>query len=99
MKEQLENQIDFEYNHLKDMEKLQQEMTTLHNSLNACIDIVSSSIYSKGVNEQLDRMKSDNHSEYMKAVQEVDSRIDESRDNINRLNEERKSLLEEEKES
>ena len=99
MKEELDHQIDSEYNRLSDMEKLQQELTTLHNSLNACIDIVSTSIVSKGLNEHFDRMKSDNRSEYLKAFQEVDSQIDESKNNINRLNEEKNDIIEEEKES
>ncbi len=97
--EELNKEIELEYTRLGDMEKLQQELTNLNTSLNACIDIVSTSIARKGLSERFDHMKSDNQSEYLKAYQEMDNQIDESRGNINRLNNVKKDLLEEEKES
>ena len=98
MKEEIDRQLEDEVTRLSKVERIQEEIQTLNKSLNACIDIVSSSIGNDHTEEQLRRLKEENEMGFSRVNNEMDETIERSRDNIQGLREEKKALIEKEKE-
>lgn len=94
--EEINRQLEAEERRLRNMRRMQEEISNLNHSLSNCIAAVSSSIMSAGLHRKYIRMMENNHNTYVRSNQSVDSAIEESRSNIARLSEE-KVIIEEKK--
>ena len=63
MKEDLANQLESEVTRMNKIKRIQEEVENLNKNLNACIDIVSSSIGNKQTEERLRRLKEEKQDE------------------------------------
>ena len=94
----LDNQIDFNYDKLNNMNNIQDELDKLDRSLNECIDLVYSSIGDVKAKEKLSKMKDDNINSSIKVNSELDRNIEDTREELNRLIKEKEDNEEEEDE-
>lgn len=86
-RKQTECELENEYQKVEDLKKLQEVYDNLDRNLNACIDIVTTSIANKTISERLARIKEETASSQKKTNNELESRLEEKRKNINILKE------------
>lgn len=96
MKEDLASKLESEVTRMNKVKRIQEEVDNLKNSLNACIDIVSSSIGNSHTQERLRRLKEENEVSYSRASNEIEETLENTRDNINQIKLEQKALEEQE---
>ena len=95
-KEEYEEELDLEQQKMEHMNCIQEELTKLNTSLNACISIASSSISADGLRKKYERMREENNSSYNAAKKTIENALEDSKSRINQILEEEK---EEEKEN
>jgi len=85
MKEDLASQLESEVTRMDKVKKIQEEVDILNKNINACIDIVASSIGNKHTEERLRRLKEENEVSYSRAVNDIDETLENTRQNIQEI--------------
>jgi len=95
MLEDLDKQINSEYDRIKQLKGIQEEVEHLNKTLNECIEIVSSSVGNTHTQERLIRMKEENDVSYSRINNDINQTMEKSNTRINNLKLEKKALEEE----
>lgn len=84
----LQRELEAEEQRLRNMRRMQEEMANLNESINSCINTVSNSIMSVGLNRKYSQMRDSNNITFYRSNQAVDSAIAETEGKISKLSEE-----------
>lgn len=96
--DQIEREIEDNLDSLESMQRMQEEINRLNDSLNACIAIASTSVVSGELKKKYDNMKENNHNSFARSNQTLENAIEVTRRNIAELNEERDMAEDQEEE-
>ena len=95
---ELDLKIDSEKEKIKHNNKLRNELDNINASYNRCLDILSKSASGKNINKKYNNLYTENRINYIKNVEQLDSQISQSQNNIDAYLNEKDNLKKEDKE-
>ena len=98
MKDEINEQINYAYEDLDKLQRVQEQVEILNKGLNSCIDIVNSSISNSQIAEQLNQLGTDNLAAYKETKNNIEENYEDTKNKIYRLQEEKRELEEQEEE-
>lgn len=95
--DRIDNQIDDEKMRLKKIDSIQEDIVSLSKSMNHCIDLLSQSIKGPHAENKYNDMRNANKKSYINIATFLDDEEELSRKKMNKLFDEKETLLKESK--
>ena len=92
------NKINLEQLRLRKMSAMKEELDTLNQSLNKCIELTKKSVKREGLEEKLETLQDNNQATHYKNMENLENEIETTRRNLDELLEEEKQQEQENQE-